>query len=53
MWTGGPHVHTARAMVAPGPTDWIVQDLWTHQWLVLSDAEFSERFGGGNLAAEG
>jgi hypothetical protein len=52
-WTDGrPHVHTPRAMIALAPGDWIVEDLWTHEYLVMSDAEFSARFGG-HLAAEG
>jgi hypothetical protein len=50
QWTGGVHVHTAVTMVALGPTDWIVEDLWLHTWQVMSDEEFQARFGGGNLA---
>jgi hypothetical protein len=51
-WTDGrPHVHTPRALIALGPTDWIVEDLWTPGvYDVMPDAEFQARFGGGNLA---
>jgi len=51
-WTDGrAHVHTADAMIALGPTDWIVEDPWTPgAYDVLPDEEFQARFGGGNLA---
>jgi hypothetical protein len=52
-WTDGvPHVHAATGMVHITAGQWIVEDLWTHAWAVMSDEEFSARFGG-NLAAEG
>jgi hypothetical protein len=45
---GRPHVHTGTGIVALQATDWIVQQQWSpHSWLVIPDAEFQDRFGGG------
>jgi hypothetical protein len=45
--TGDAHVHTLEGLYAPVDGDWIVEDQWTpHAVHLLSDAEFSDRFGG-------
>jgi hypothetical protein len=45
--TGQPHVHTPEGVFAPAEGDWIVVDVWTpHTVRVLTNAEFSDRFGG-------
>ncbi len=46
---GVPHVHTSSPLgvFAPAEGDWIVTEIWTpHNLLLMSDAEFTDRFGG-------
>jgi hypothetical protein len=42
---GSPHVHGATTCYAVAPTDWICQQQWSpHDWFVIPDAEFQDRF---------
>lgn len=50
---GEAHVHTERGIYAPVEGDWIVEDVWyPHAFYIISDAEFSDRFGGTGPALE-
>ena len=44
---GAPHVHTSTGVVPLVATDWIVQAQWSpHDWSVIPNAEFIDRFSG-------
>jgi hypothetical protein len=50
---GVPRVLTPAGWVVLHPTDWVVTNRYSGKPIeVISDEEFSERFGGGNVAEE-
>jgi hypothetical protein len=42
---GRPHVHSRQQVYELHLGDWIVHEQWSpHDWLVIPDAEFTDRF---------